>query len=80
MYILVIFCLFYCRLVYLVACYYIDVISPNEVFGDIMVLSSPRPPPVDPDDVNTLTQNKYSTYLFQILYVGRYLRYFDIEI
>ena len=36
------------------------IISPNEVFGDIMVLASPprpRPPrpPVDPDDVNTLT-------------------------
>ena len=32
------------------------IISPNEVFGDIMVLASPpRPrPPVDPDDVNTL--------------------------
>ena len=34
------------------------IISPNEVFGDIMVLASPppprpRPPPVDPDDVNT---------------------------
>ena len=33
------------------------IISPNEVFGDIMVLASPpRPPPVDPDDVNTLTR------------------------
>ena len=31
------------------------IISPNEVFGDIMVLASPRPP-VDPDDVNTVTQ------------------------
>ena len=36
-------------------------ISPNEVFGDIMVLA--LPPPVDPDDVNTH---------FQILYEGRY--------
>ena len=40
---------------------YILIISPNEVFGDIMVLASPprpRPPrpPVDPDDVNTLTR------------------------
>ena len=35
------------------------IISPNKVFGDIMVLASPPrpPPPVDPDDVNTLTQN-----------------------
>ena len=34
------------------------IISPNEVFGDIMVLASPppRPPPVDPDDVNALTR------------------------
>ena len=30
-------------------------ISPNEVFGDIMVLALPPRPPVDPDDVNTLT-------------------------
>ena len=42
---------------------WIIIISPNEVFSDIMVLASP-PPPVD--DVN------YSTYLFQILYMGRY--------
>ena len=38
------------------------IISPNEVFGDIMVLASPPRPhlrqPVDPDDVNTLIQNK----------------------
>ena len=49
------------------------IISPNEVFGDIMVLASPpRPhPPVDPDDVNTQF-DKYSTYLFQMLYEGRY--------
>ena len=32
------------------------IISPNEVFGDIMVLASPPRPPVDPDDVNTLTR------------------------
>ena len=35
------------------------IISPNEVFGDIMVLASPPPrprPPVDPDDANTLTR------------------------
>ena len=29
-------------------------ISPDEVFGDIMVLTSLRPcPPIDPEDVNT---------------------------
>ena len=33
----------------------IIIISPNEVFGDIMVLASPPRPPVDPDDVNILT-------------------------
>ena len=55
------------------------IISPNKVFGDIMVLAS-RPSLVDPDDVNTQLE-KYSTYFFQILYVGRYpLRYFPIEI
>ena len=34
------------------------IISPNEVFGDIMVLASPPPPrpPVDPDDVSALTR------------------------
>ena len=52
------------------------IISPNEVFGDIMVLASPPPPPrprppVDPDDVNTLTR-KNSMDLFQSLYEGRY--------
>ena len=33
------------------------IISPNEVFGDIMILASPLPrPPVDPDDINALTR------------------------
>ena len=37
------------------------VISPNEVFGDIMVLASPPPrPPVDPDDVNALTRKIFN--------------------
>ena len=50
------------------------IISPNEVFADIMALASP-PPPVDPDD------EKYSTGLFQICVEGRYpLRYVVIEI
>ena len=30
-------------------------ILPNEIFGDIIVLASPRPH-VDPDDVNALTR------------------------
>ena len=33
-----------------------------EVFGDIMVLASP-PPPVDPDDVNTLTRKIFNLSL-----------------
>ena len=42
------------------------IISTNEVFGDIMVLASPprRPhPPVDPDDVNTLTRQIFNPSL-----------------
>ena len=39
--------------------YAVVIISPNEVFGDIMVLASPPHPPVDPDDVNTLTRQIY---------------------
>ena len=39
------------------------IISPNEVFGDIMVLASPPRPPVDPDDVNTLTLNRFNLSL-----------------
>ena len=53
-------------------------ISPNEVFGDIMVLASPPPPPpVDPDDVNTLTR-RISLKLY--LRVDTPLRYVAIEI
>ena len=37
-----------------------------------MILASPPRPPVDPDDANTLWLDKYSTYLFQIVYEGRY--------
>ena len=49
------------------------IISPSEVFGDIMVLASPLLPCL-PVDLMTRT-------LFQILYEGRYpLRYFAIEI
>ena len=43
------------------------VISPNEVFGDIMVLASPRPcpPPIDPDDVNTLNSKNIKPTSFK---------------
>ena len=34
------------------------IMSPNEVFGDIMVLASP--PPVDPDDVNALARKIFN--------------------
>ena len=37
------------------------IISPNEVFSDIMVLASPRPP-VDPDDVNTLSSKYFGIF------------------
>ena len=48
-----------------------------------MVLALPPRPPVDPDDVNTPLE-KYSTRLFQILYVvdtpgGTWLLKFDLS-
>ena len=49
----------------------IIIISPNEVFGDIMVLASPPRPAVDPDDVNTNSKN-IQPISFKILYEGRY--------
>ena len=39
------------------------IILPNEVFGDIMVLASP--PPVDPDDVNTLNSKNIQPISFK---------------
>ena len=43
-------------------------IKKNEVFGDIMVLASPRPrPPVDPDDVNTLTRKIFNGSLSKFI-------------
>ena len=55
-------------------------ISPNEVFGDIMVLASP-PPPVDPDDVNTLNSKHIQPISFKFyMRVDTPLRYFAIEI
>ena len=47
-------------------------ISPNEVFGDIMVLASPPRPPVDPDNVNTLTRQIFNLSLSNFIYEGRY--------
>ena len=45
------------------------VISPNEVFGDIMVLASPPRPclPVDPDDVNALTRQIFNGSLSKFI-------------
>ena len=46
------------------------IISPNEVFGDIMVLASPPPrPPVDPDDVNALIQKIFNGSLSKFIHV-----------
>ena len=62
------------------------IISPNEVFGDIMVLASPLPPPrpppsVDPDDVNTLSLKNIQPISFKFyVRVDTPLRYFAIEI
>ena len=57
------------------------IISPNEVFGDIMVLASPPRPPVDPDDVNTLNSTNIQPISFQFyMRVDTPLRYFAIEI
>ena len=43
------------------------IISPNEVFGDIMVLASPPRPPIDPDDVNALTQKIFNGSLSKFI-------------
>ena len=58
------------------------IISPNEVFGDIMVLASPpHLPPVDPDDVNTQTRKNIQPISFKFyMWVDTPLRYFAIEI
>ena len=47
---------------------YFVIILLNEVFGDIMVLASPPRPPVDPDDVNTLTQKIFNLSLSNFIY------------
>ena len=42
-------------------------ISPNKVFGNIMVLAAPpRPPPVDPDDVNALKSRSIQQISFKL--------------
>ena len=51
------------------------IISPNELFGDIMVLASPPPPPVDPDDPDD-PDDSFKFYIW----VDTPLRYFAIEI
>ena len=59
------------------------IISPNEVFGDIMVLASPPrpPPPVDPDDVNTRNSKNIQPISFKFdMWVDIPMRYFAIEI
>ena len=43
------------------------IISPNEVFDDIMVLASPPRPPIDPDDVNALTQKIFNGSLSKFI-------------
>ena len=54
------------------------IISPNEVFGDIMVLASP---PVDPDDVNALNSKNIQWISFKVyMRVDTPLRYVAIEI
>ena len=53
-------------------------ISPNEVLGDIMVLAPC--PPVDPDDVNTITQSIQRISFKFYTRVDTPLRYFAIEI
>ena len=58
----------------------LNYISPNEVFGDIMVLASPRPP-VDPDDVNTPNSKNIQPISFKFdMWVDTPLRYIAIEI
>ena len=60
-------------------CLYI--ISPNEVFGDIMVLASPSCPPLDPDDVNNLTRTNIQSISFKLyMWVDSSLSYFTIVI
>ena len=51
------------------------IISPNEVFGDIIVLASPPRPPVDPDDVNALTRKIFNESLLNYMRVDTCLRY-----
>ena len=61
------------------------IISPNEVFGDIMVLASPpRPPqrpPVDPDEREHSNSTNIQPISFKFyMRVNTPLRYFTIEI
>ena len=57
------------------------IISPNEVFGDIIVLASPPRPPVDPDVVNALNLKNIQRISFKVYRrVDTPLRYAAIEI
>ena len=57
------------------------IISPYEVFDDIMVLASPPRPPVDPDDMNTLNSTNIQPISFKFyMRVDTPLRYIAIEI
>ena len=63
------------------------IVSPNEVFDDIIVSAPPpRPPPcprppIDPDDVNALTRKIFNGSLFKFyMRVDTPLMYVAIEI
>ena len=57
------------------------IISPNEVFGDIMVLASLPRPPIDPDDINALNSRNIQWISFKFdMKVDTPLRYVAIEI
>ena len=56
------------------------IISPNKVFGDIMVLASPHPPPVRPWRHELVTQKIFNLPLSNFMRVDTPLRYFAIEI
>ena len=57
------------------------VLSPNEVFGHIMVLASRPLPPVDPDDVDILSQKVFKQISFKFyMRVDTPLKYVPIEI
>ena len=58
------------------------IISPNEVFGDIMVLASPPPRPPPPPPPRPPRRREHSNSLSKFFYmrVDTPLRFFAIEI